>query len=81
MFTNDLKKGDRVQLFNGWIAEILDNKKGNTRLCRVFGTFTECGSVYAHDMQYLVDSKGELDGTIQHTPAQLRLKETMEKFG
>ncbi len=50
MTPNDLKKGDFVLLRNGWEARLEDSKKGNVRLCTVFGYETEMGSVYAHDM-------------------------------
>jgi hypothetical protein len=49
--TNDLKKGDRVQLRNGWLATIEDNLKGNTRMATVEGSVTEIGSVYSHDIK------------------------------
>ena len=50
MTTNELKKGDRVRLRNGWEATIEDNRKGNIRLATVYGFCTETGSVYAHDI-------------------------------
>lgn len=50
MKTNELKKGQRVLLRSGWEAELLDNKKGTIRDCEVYGDYTECGSVYAHDI-------------------------------
>lgn len=79
MKTNDLKKGTRIQLRNGWFATIEDNMKGNTRLCTVEGTCTEMGSVYSHDiMQYLADSVWHL---VEHTPAQVKLKQTVSRFG
>lgn len=52
--TNDLKKGARVMLKNGWFATIEDNKKGNTRLATVEGYYTEMGSIYAHDIAYAI---------------------------
>jgi hypothetical protein len=55
MKTNELKKGDRVQLRNGWYATIADNMKGNTRLATVEGFVTETGSVYAWDIAEKVD--------------------------
>ena len=67
--TNDLKKGDLVQLRNGWQARIEDNKKGNIRLCTVYGYETEMGSVYSHDMIELV-----LDVIEGHTIRAVRLK-------
>tara|TARA_Y100000310_G_scaffold342139_1_gene443948 strand:+ start:1900 stop:2115 length:216 start_codon:yes stop_codon:yes gene_type:complete len=51
MLSNDLKKGDKVVLANGWNATIEDNKRGNTRLATVKGFVTEMGSVYVWDIQ------------------------------
>jgi|TARA_R110000824_G_scaffold140404_5_gene306294 hypothetical protein len=61
MKTNELKKGARVQLRNGWQAIIWDNKKGNTRMAKVFGQYEELGSVYAHDVvaYFAPPSEGE----------------------
>ena len=70
--TNDLKRGALVQLRNGWQARIEDNKKGNIRLCTVYGYETEMGSVYSHDIIQLVS---EADGAwtpITHTDKQLQ---------
>lgn len=51
---NDLKKGSRVLLRNGWYATVEDNKKGSTRMCTVEGFCTEMGSVYATDIQFAI---------------------------
>ena len=107
MVTNELKKGSRVILKNGWCAEIADNKKGNIRMATVHGLYTEMGSVYSHDMVWYQNEEGDDDtvtlidaagiamtatfdklpedfaGTyleIDHTPAQLKLMETMAAF-
>ena len=72
MKTNELKKGDKVRLRNGWDAEILDNMKGNIRLAKVFGHYTEIGSSYAHDILYY--TSGLTRTEIIHTPAQLKLQ-------
>lgn len=48
--TNKLKKGTRVVLRNGWEAVLEDNKRGSIRMATVFGTYTEMGSIYAHDI-------------------------------
>jgi hypothetical protein len=51
----------------------MDNMKGNTRVCDVYGYEHEMGSVYCHDMAYAV-----IDGEkviIEYTPAQLKLKQ------
>lgn len=50
MKTNDLKKGVRIQLANGWQGTIMDNKKGDIRLAEIEGDYTEIGSVYSHDI-------------------------------
>jgi hypothetical protein len=47
---NDLKKGTRIKLRNGWLATLEDNRKGNIRMATVEGFHTEMGSVYAHDI-------------------------------
>lgn len=85
MFTNDLKKGTRIRLRNGWLATIWDNKKGNTRLAEVEGFCTEIGSVYSHDIEYVIT---QLDGdlgamleVVEHTPAQLKLMKQVEAMG
>ena len=50
MTTNDLKKGTRIRLRNGWFATLMDNQRGNIRLADVEGIYREVGSVYAHDI-------------------------------
>tara|TARA_R100001530_G_C4293351_1_gene148588 strand:+ start:399 stop:647 length:249 start_codon:yes stop_codon:yes gene_type:complete len=74
METNELKKGDRVVLANGWKATIEDNRKGNTRLATVYGIFTEMGSVYSHDILYKVDMTTGQTTPIDHTPQQNKCK-------
>lgn len=77
--TNDLKKGARVLLANGWYATLQDNRKGDTRMAIVEGHVTEIGSVYAHDIitvQHL--------GTwvpIDHTPRQTAMKNRVTTWG
>lgn len=50
MFTNDIKKGDRILLKNGWFGTMMDNLKGNIRMAEIEGLFTEIGSIYAKDI-------------------------------
>jgi hypothetical protein len=72
MKTNDLKKGVRVRLRNGWEATIEDNGRGNTRMATVYGFYTEMGSVYSHDIVAAkVDDKWVC---VEHTPAQIKLR-------
>lgn len=75
MFTNELKKGTRIKLRNGWEAELWDNKKGNSRLANVFGDFEEAGSVYSHDIVAYKDANGEWKYDIEYTPSQLKCKQ------
>ena len=79
MTTNELKKGDRVMLENGWKATIEDNEKGNIRLATVFGMYTEIGSIYGHDIKYTY--KGAKMVVIEYTEAQKRSKKMNESFG
>lgn len=75
MKTNELKKGVRVQLRNGWFATVADNAKGNIRMCDVEGIYREIGSVYSHDI-----IRAQFEGAwqdVEHTPAQLKLRETV----
>ena len=76
MLTNDLKKGARVQLRNGWYANVMDNAKGNTRMCEVEGMYTEIGSVYSWDIvQVKVDKEWlPVDLTVSQTKAMLRVQ-------
>lgn len=73
MKTNDLKKGTAIILRNEWRAEIADNRKGNTRLAKVYGVETETGSVYSYDIM-----RAFIDGNwvdVEHTAAQVKLRE------
>ena len=78
MKTNDIKKGMRFLLRNGWEADMADNMKGNTRLATVYGFETEMGSVYSHDITFV--KVGEAWEAIEHTPAQIKLRQTAEAF-
>ena len=79
LFTNNLKRGARVMLANGWEADIMDNMKGNTRLARVYGVYDEVGSVYSHDI--IKTRIGDEWFYIQHTPQQIKLKDQLNKMG
>jgi hypothetical protein len=76
--TNDLKKGTRIQLANGWYGTISDNAKGNIRMAIVEGTYTENGSVYSHDIVRAV-----VNGywfKVKHTDKQLACKKMVGKL-
>ena len=77
--TNDLKKGCRVLLNNGWYATLEDNARGNVRLATVEGYVTEMGSIYAHDI-----AQAEFSGSwvkVSHTPKQVEMKNRVTTWG
>jgi hypothetical protein len=81
MKTNELKKGMRVLLSNGWEATLEDNLKGNIRMATVYGYMTEIGSVYAHDIVMYYKPDGLFDWHyVTHTPAQLKLQKSVERM-
>ena len=75
MKTNDVKKGTRVKLRNGWFGTMADNAKGQTRMVDVEGFCREIGSVYSHDI--VAALIGETWTAIEHTPAQIKLRQTV----
>lgn len=77
--TNDLKKGARVRLSNGWYATIADNARGNTRMATVEGFVTETGSVYAHDIQETFIGGDWLKVT--HTKDQQQMRQRVTTWG
>jgi hypothetical protein len=77
--TNDLKKGTRVQLRNGWFATMADNARGNTRLASVEGYVTETGSIYAHDIVRAQVANSWV--TVGHTKQQELLRDRITQFG
>ena len=82
--TNELKKGMWVELACGWVAQVADNKRGNIRMCDVYGLYHEMGSVYSHDIVAKLDT-GPGGGTrvamIEYTPAQEKLRKQVSSFG
>ena len=80
MLTNELKKGARVQLRNGWYATVFDNAKGQTRLCEVEGICTEIGSVYSHDIVLFYPTSGSAV-KVEHTEKQMNLREQVAMLG
>ena len=70
--TNEIRKGARIKLRNGWEADMADNAKGTIRTAKVYGHVTEIGSVYAHDIMSV--KVGDTWQPIEHTPAQVKLR-------
>ena len=81
MKSNELRKGDRVLLKNGWFAWIEDNKKGNIRMATVEGFSTETGSIYAWDIKGKVATDKPALEEIELTQAQIKGQKAMEAWG
>lgn len=88
MLTNEIKKGMRVKLSASasmgenprWEGTVWDNAKGNTRIVEVEGWYKEAGSVYAHDIMWVKPAPESDWVEVEHTPAQLKLKQTVNAF-
>jgi hypothetical protein len=78
MLTRELTKGQRVRLRNGWEAEMV-TVRGNTPTAKVYGDYTETGSVYAHDI--VAAKAGDVWVPVQHTKDQLKLAVAARNFG
>jgi len=71
MLANDMKKGQLGTQVNGWQFEIVDNLKGVTRMAKVWGLYTEIGSIYIHDIATLKMPDGSTE-KIEFSPAQVK---------
>ena len=68
ILSNDLKDGDVFVQANGWVGEIVDNGRGNTRLANIHGFCTEAGSIYVWDIVQV--AKNGVLRKLQLTPKQ-----------
>lgn len=79
MLINNVKKGMRVQLCNGWYGTMMDNAKGNVRMVDVEGLFREIGSVYSHDIVRVLVTVENEAGISMHRWEQVELSPAQEK--
>ena len=86
MTTNEIKKGMKIlskQLGVPVSGTMMDNKKGNTRMIQTNGTavgmFNAMGSGYSHDIIEYQDEDGFWH-TVEHTEAQLKLKQQIRRL-
>ena len=73
MLANNLRKGWRVQLHDGTMATIADNKRGMIRTALVEGYVTELGAIYAKDIRRAWDPAHTINGNgipVELSPAQ-----------
>jgi hypothetical protein len=80
MFSNDIKKGDKLVLHDGSKAEMMDNGRGNTRLCSVHGICDDIGSIYVWKIAYRIEADGS-HTKVELTPQQLKVKATVSALG
>jgi len=78
LLTNDIKKGDLIQETNEWYGEVLDNCRGNIRVCNIHGYFEEAGSIYVWDIKRIC--KKETIYSIKLTDKQLKAQEMVSAF-
>ena len=77
----NVKKGTQVVLRNGWKAKVEDNTVNqHTRLCTVYGDYTEMGSVYTTDIVEAQMAYGSWH-IVAHTPAQLKASKARAGWG
>lgn len=76
-----VKKGTQVILRNGWKAKVEDNTVNqHTRVCTVYGDYTEMGSVYSTDIFQAMAADGSWH-IVEHTPAQLKAAQARQGWG
>ena len=80
MITKEIKKGTRVLLQNGWEAKTLESARKSTVLCEVYGLYTECGSVYGHDIVAVIDEDGHRMPVTGYTPCQIKCKKMNDQM-
>jgi hypothetical protein len=81
MLINDVKKGMRVQLKNGWFGTMADNAKGNIRMVDVEGLYREIGSVYAHDIATVRPTPDSAFEKVELSPAQAKRAQNIRAMG
>jgi len=75
---NDIKKGTKLRLKNGWSATMMDNRRGSIRTMRVDGYVTDTGDQYIWKVsQALIDDEW---CKLVLTNAQIRQKNRIEAF-
>lgn len=77
MKSNDIKKGMRILLNNGWYGTMKDNARGTIRVAEVEGFYTEIGSVYSFDIRMAQGTDGVWHH-IEYTPKEIEVKQMNE---
>lgn len=81
MLTNEIRKGTRVQLRNGWYATVEDNQtRQATRMCTVEGYVTEMGSVYTTDIVKAIVDGAWVEVTLTEKQKQSKVYRALAGF-
>jgi hypothetical protein len=72
MKTNEIKKGMRILLTNGWEGTMKDNGRGVTRIAEIEGFYTETGSVYSFDIASAQPNNDGIWHKIEYTEKELK---------
>lgn len=78
ILSNDIKDGDVFVQNNGWVGEMVDNMRGNTRVANIHGYFEETGSVYVWHISQV--AKDGVLRKLKLTPKQEKDKLRTEEF-
>lgn len=78
ILSNDIKDGDVFIQNNGWVGEMVDNQRGNTRIANIHGFCTEAGSIYVWDIVQV--AKDGVLRSIKLTPKQEKDKKRTEQI-
>lgn len=83
MLANDIKKGMRIKMTNGWEGTMMDNKKGNIRFAEVEGSYTELGTIYAKDIESVIVRLGSMPvwEPVTLSPAQAKAANAITNAG
>lgn len=78
--TNDIKKGTKIKLDDGFTATMQDNMKGNIRLISIVTPqMEEFGSTYAHRIKQAFINGQWVD--VELTDDQRKLKAALDAMG
>jgi len=80
IITNDLKKGSIIlekstQTGEWWVAEVIDNMRGNIRMCTIYGWEIEAGSIYSFEIEGVWNVGESCFEKVSHTKSQEKLRE------
>ena len=78
--TKEVRKGTRIVLRDGREGEVLDNLTTRaTRMCKVFGVYTEMGSIYSTDIaEAFVNGNWEM---VEHSAKALQTAKARQAWG